>query len=190
MKFKIILLYIFIYVNFVFSYICKCKYNDNPFEYCCYEEVKEVQYFSSLNNDKNLAFLYNLILITNFIKDPEAEPEPNPKSDYEEIEKSINGIIYNVKELLELNGQIHNRIIDSKLLNVDEKLKLQNLRISKKGYFDYIDEYGKVSDNLQDILLLRKNIESDRVLVDLHKNQILEILDRRINILQRELDDA
>jgi hypothetical protein len=177
-----------IYINFVFSYICKCKYNNKPFEYCCYEEIKEIQDISSLNNDRNLAFLYNLILITKiFVKDP--EPVPNLVSDYAEIEKSINNIIYNVKELLELDGQIHNRIINSKLLNVDEKLKLQNLRISKKGYFDYIDEYGKISDNLQNMLLLRKNIESDRVLVDLHKNQIFEILDRRINVLQRELDD-
>src|SRR5437016_515398 len=89
-KMKIILFLVLTYFSLVFSYTCKCKYNNNPFEYCCYDEIKEAEIISS-NNNKNLAFLYDLIIKTElFFKNVKIEQS----SEYAEIEKLINNIVY------------------------------------------------------------------------------------------------
>ncbi|CAG8575663.1 3176_t:CDS:2, partial [Scutellospora calospora] len=86
---------------------------------------------------------------------------PNTKPELDElirieIEKLINNAIYSNREIVEIEREIYNRIIDSNLLNSDEKIKLQSLRVSKKIYFEFVDDYGKVDRYLQGLIDLRE----------------------------------
>ena len=77
-------------MSFVFLYTCKYKYNNQLFEYCCYDEIVETEIVSSDNN-KNLAFLYDLITKTEmFFKNIKIEQ----LSEYARIEKVINTLPY------------------------------------------------------------------------------------------------
>ncbi|CAG8688194.1 11024_t:CDS:1, partial [Scutellospora calospora] len=92
--------------------------------YCCYDEIIETKIVSS-DNDKNLAFLYDLMIKTEiFFKNTKIIRS----SEYSEIEKLINNAIYSNRKIVDIEREIYNRIIDSNSLNNDEKIKLQSLR--------------------------------------------------------------
>ena len=179
---KIILFLVLTYFSFVFSYTCKCKYNNKPFEYCCYDEIKEAEIISSDNN-KNLAFLYDLIIKTElFFKNVKIERS----SEYAEIEKLINNMVYTQRELVGFEKPIYERVKDSKLLTSDEKVKLQILRLSKNLYFEFLDDYGKRDNHLQGLIDLWEVVNKDKILVDLHRRQLVNMIEKKIKELEIE----
>src|SRR5437868_1577332 len=62
---KIILFLVLTYFSFVFSYTYKYKYNNKPFEYCCYDDIIEVE-IALLVNVKNLVLFNNLFIKLDF----------------------------------------------------------------------------------------------------------------------------
>lgn len=183
MEKKVILFFFLTYFQLVFSYTCKCSYNDKPFEYCCYDEIIEVDVVSSSDNMRNLEFLYNLIAQTEmFLSDSYLD---NFK-EYEEIQRIINSVEYGDRKLLEYEGGIYKRIIDSKNLSTEQKNQLQFLRISKKKYHLHLESYGKINDDLGEFKELFVLVDKDTVLIELHKKQLLALIETRIKDLSME----
>src|SRR5207237_1196454 len=94
--------------------------------------------------------------------------------------------IYINRELVEFDKLLYNGIKDSKLLSNDEKIKLQTLRFSKNMYFGFLDDYGKTENNLQGLIDLRKEINSEKVLDNKHKTQLINRIEIKIRDLEME----
>ncbi|CAG8445460.1 6587_t:CDS:2 [Scutellospora calospora] len=72
---------------------------------------------------------------------------------------------------------------------INEKIKLQSLRVSKKIYFEFVDDYGKVDRYLQGLIDLREEVNKHKFLVVLHKTQLFNLIDNKIKELKMEEDE-